>query len=268
MFDATPDHMTSRRAFTLIELLTVIAIIAILAVMVFVVSGPFQRNAQMTHGMNNMKQLGAGLMNYTASHDGQLPEAGSAQPRFGSGGEPDAWYNAVPKLAGSRAISDYTDSRDFYKKSNLLYVPAAKYPPNPSSPLFAIAMNSLLRSGDVPDSAVRLANFGAASATIIFLETGIPGEEPLPGQGNSSYDGSSAGSPRNIAARYRRPSSKSSAALREAATNLLFADGHGEALPVKDVIAANGAAYYPQLPQNGGEGKVCWTLDPETQPQQ
>ncbi len=264
-----PGPMKSSRAFTLIELLTVIAIIAILAIMVAVVAGPFQRTAQMTQAMNNMKQLGAGFMNYTGSHDGQLPGAGSKQPNFGSGDadtEAEAWYNVVPKMAGARGVRDFSNARDFYKKSNPLYVPAAEYPPNPNSPLFAIAMNSLLRGPDVPDSAVRLANIGAPSVTIIFLETGIPGEDPLPGQSSGSYNGGSEGSPRNVAARYKRPSSKNPNDLREASTNLLFADGHAESLALKYVISSNGAPYYPQLPQHGGEGKVCWTLDPEAQP--
>lgn len=258
--------MKSTRAFTLIELLTVIAIIAILAVMVFVVSGPFQRTAQMTQGMNNMKQLGAGLINYTASHDGQLPLPGIVNPSFGGGGSPeeaDLWYNAVPKAAGSRALTDFTDSREFFKKSNPLFIPAAKYPTNPNSPLFAIAMNVKLHE-NVPPESVRLSNFGATSATIVLLETGLPLETPLPGQ--PPYNGGSAGRPQTVAARYKRGSSNKAEDIREASTNLLFADGHAEALPVKDVITSNGQAYYPQLPQNGGQGKVCWTLDPETQP--
>jgi len=260
--------MKSSRAFTLIELLTVMAIIAILAVMVFVVSGPFVRNAQLVQAMSNMKQLGSGLMNYTASHDSQLPEPGSDHPTFGGGSstEPDAWYNAVPKLAGARGVNEFTTSGDFYKKSNPLYVPGAKYPPQPTQPIFGIAMNSLLYSDSRDAASVRLPNFVAPSATIIFLETGIPGEDPLPGQSSASYDGGSAGKPQNVAARYKRPNTKVARDLREAATNLLFADGHAETLAVKDVIAPNGSAYFPQLPKDGGEGKVCWTLDPETRP--
>lgn len=258
-----PPSMTSRRAFTLIELLTVIAIIAILALLVTMVAGPVQRTAQMTQGMNNLKQLGSGFMNYTGSHDGQLPELGSPQPAFGGGGEADAWYNAVPKLAGARGVRDFTNARDFYQKSNPLYVPAAKYPPNPSQPLFAIAMNSRLHVGDTP---ARLVNMGAPASTVILLETGIPGEDPLPGQSGGDYNGSSAGGPNNVAARYKRPSSNNVDALRESVTNLLFADGHAESLQIKDVVTTSGAAYFPQLPQHGGQGKVCWTLDPETKP--
>lgn len=255
--------MTSRRAFTLIELLTVIAIIAILALLVAVVAGPMQRTAQMTQGMNNLRQLGSGLMNYTGSHDGQLPEPGNLQPGFGGDADADAWYNAVPKLAGARGIRDFKNAREFYQKSNPLYVPAAEYPPNPSQPLFAIAMNSRLHAGDVPSSAVRLANMGAASSTIILLETGIPGEEPLPGQSGGDYNGGSAGGPNNVAARYKRPNTKNVDDLRESVTNLLFADGHADSMKIKDVITASGGAYFPQLPQFGGQGKVCWTLDPE-----
>jgi prepilin-type N-terminal cleavage/methylation domain-containing protein/prepilin-type processing-associated H-X9-DG protein len=263
--------MKTSRAFTLIELLTVIAIIAILTTVVAVVIGPFQRNAQMVQGMNNMKQLGSGVMNYASSHDGQLPAAGDPQPSFGSAASPaesEAWYNVVPELAGARALRSYRNTAEFFTKSNPLFVPAAKYPQNPGVPLFAIAMNERLRvspeGGVLDDSAVRLPNFGAASRTIILMETGVPGEDRLPGQGG--YTGSSAGNPRTIAARYKRPSSKDTNTLREALTNLLFADGHAESMAAKDVITSSATAYYPQLPEQGGEGKVCWTLDPEAKP--
>jgi len=259
--------MKSTRAFTLIELLTVIAIIAVLAVMIFVVSGPFQRTAQMTQSLNNMKQLGAGFMTYTASHDGQLPLPGMPNPGFGAVGsdeEIDAWYNAVPKAAGARGVRDYRDAREFYKKSNPLFIPAAKYPSNPNAPLFAIAMNSNLHRPDMPPESVRLANFGATSATVILFEAGIPGEDPLPGQ--AQYIGRSLGGPETVIPRYKRGSSKGLNELREAVTVLLFADGHAEALQVKDVMSSNGKAYFPQLPQHGGQGKVCWTIDPEAEP--
>jgi prepilin-type N-terminal cleavage/methylation domain-containing protein/prepilin-type processing-associated H-X9-DG protein len=261
--------MKSNRAFTLIELLTVIAIIAILAVMTFVISGPFIRNAQAIQAMNNMKALGVGFMNYTASHDGELPGAGSPSPGFGGGTateiEAEAWYNVVPKLAGGRGLNQFIDAKEFYKKNNLLFVPAAKYPTNPAKPIFAIAMNEKLRLEGAPDSTVRLPNFGATSSTIIFLETGIPGEKALPGQSSGAYNGGSQGSPQNVAARYRRPSNEDPVLLLDATTNLLFADGHAEGLAVKHVLNS-GRAYFPQLPQNGGDGKVCWTLDPEANP--
>lgn len=264
--------MNRSRAFTLIELLTVIAIIAVLAVVTAMVAGPFIKTAQMASAMNNMRQLGAGLMTYTASHDGELPLPGDSNPGFGSGAtgeEVNAWYNAVPKLAGARAISDYrgTATKEFFKKSNPLYVAGAQYPPNPNRPLFAIAMNSLLHQDGVPSSSVRMANMVVPSKTIIFLETGLPGEQPLPGQSQGDYRGGSEGKPGNLAARYNRPSEKADAATRmEAGTNLMFGDGHGESLPASQVITTSGSAHFPQLAEQGGDGKVCWTLDPETRP--
>jgi prepilin-type N-terminal cleavage/methylation domain-containing protein/prepilin-type processing-associated H-X9-DG protein len=269
---AAPESMKSNRAFTLVELLTVIAIIAILAAVTAVVSGPFIKSAHKVSAMNNMRQLGAGLMTFTGSHDGELPLPGENNPSFGgtmAGDAADYWYNAVPKAAGSRAIAEYTSdaSKEFFKKSNPLFVPGATYPPNPNRPLFAIAMNSLLHPADVPTSSVRMANFVAPSRTIVFLETGLPGEKALPGQSASAYRGESRGRPSNLAARYDRPSEKADAtSLRESKTNLLFADGHGESLPASDVISASGSAYQPQLNTNGGHGTVSWTMDPETNP--
>jgi prepilin-type N-terminal cleavage/methylation domain-containing protein len=267
-----PRIMNRTRAFTLIELLTVIAIIAVLAVITSVVAGSFVKTANMANAMNNMRQLGAGFMTYTASHDGELPLLGDQNPGFGSGGsgeEVDAWYNAVPKLAGGRAISDYGGSgaKDFFKKSNPLYVPGAKYPPNPNRPLFAIAMNSKLHPPGSESSSVRMANMIVPARTIIFLETGLPDEKPLPGQSAGDYRGDTRGEPGNIAARYNRPSEKADVeTLLGAGTNLLFGDGHGESLPVSQVITTSGQAHYPQLGQDGGRGKVCWTLDPEARP--
>lgn len=264
--------MNRSRAFTLIELLTVIAIIAVLAVITAMVAGPFIKTAQMTSAMNNMRQLGAGLMTYTASHDGELPLLGDSQPGFGTGGSGegvDYWYNAIPKLAGARGVSDYGGSTkaEFFKKSNVLYVAGAKYPANPGRPLFAISMNSLLYPEDDPDRRIRLVNIVSPAKTIVFLETGLPGEQPLPGQSPGDYRGSADGKPGNLAARYNRPSEKADAnTLMEAGTNLMFADGHGESLKAVEVVNTAGNAYFPQLGQDGGRGKVCWTLDPETRP--
>lgn len=267
-------NKSSRSAFTLIELLTVIAIIAILAVVTAVVAGSFIRQAQMISAMNNMKQLGAGLINYTGTHDGQLPLAGQEHPGFGTSGpgEEDAWYNAVPRAAGARGVADYNFSTkaQYFSKANVLYVPAGKYPANPTAPLFAVAMNSLLRdpsSGTIPDNSIRLANFQAPARTLIFFEVGLPGEQALPGQSSASYDGGTKGTAGNLTARYKRPSDKADpATMRTSGTNLLFADGHAESLQVVDVISSSGGPYYPQLGQNGTDGKVCWTMDPETVP--
>lgn len=254
-------------AFTLVELLTVIAIIAVLAALTAVVSGSFIKTAQMTGAMQNMRMLGAGFMNYTGQHDGELPQRGSANPSFGGSAAQsgDDWYNAVPKAAGGRALYEFKGANEYYAKGNLLYVPGAKYPTTKNRPLFAIAMNSLLFPNNPTSATARIQNFGAPARTIIFMETGLPDEPTLPGQGGGAYDGGSEGKPSNLVARYKRPTNGDKSLLRESVTVLLMADGHAEALQVKDVLSESGQPYFPQIGQNA-VGKVCWTIDPEEHP--
>jgi prepilin-type N-terminal cleavage/methylation domain-containing protein/prepilin-type processing-associated H-X9-DG protein len=57
--------------FTLIELLVVIAIIALLAAILFPVFARARENARKSSCMNNMKQIGVGLMQYVQDFDEQ-----------------------------------------------------------------------------------------------------------------------------------------------------------------------------------------------------
>ena len=62
-----------KRGFTLIELLVVIAIIALLAAILFPVFARARENARKSSCLNNMKQIGIGLMQYTQDFDEMLP---------------------------------------------------------------------------------------------------------------------------------------------------------------------------------------------------
>ncbi len=63
----------NRKAFTLIELLVVIAIIAILAAILFPVFAQAKAAAKKTQSLSNMKNIGTGMMLYTADNDDYYP---------------------------------------------------------------------------------------------------------------------------------------------------------------------------------------------------
>jgi len=73
MFAATQTRRP--RGFTLIELLVVIAIIAILAAILFPVFAQARKAARKTTCLNNVKQIGTGVMMYVQDYDESYPPA-------------------------------------------------------------------------------------------------------------------------------------------------------------------------------------------------
>jgi prepilin-type N-terminal cleavage/methylation domain-containing protein/prepilin-type processing-associated H-X9-DG protein len=63
----------SHSAFTLIELLVVIAVIGLLAAILFPVFGIARENARRSSCMNNLKQIGLGVMQYNQDYDDHYP---------------------------------------------------------------------------------------------------------------------------------------------------------------------------------------------------
>lgn len=107
-----------RRAFTLIELLVVIAIIAILAAILFPVFAQAREAARKTACLNNLKQMGTGLLMYSQDFDEELPPA---------------WigYPAVP-FPGQARWMDVV--QPYVKNTQIFSCPSstAKYAPVPS----------------------------------------------------------------------------------------------------------------------------------------
>lgn len=247
-------------AFTLIELLVTIAIVALLSAIAFPVFNSARLTGRRTVSMANMRQFGIALLGYTADHSGQFPLEGEQSPSWGSAAvnndaNNSAWYNALPRYATSRGLGDFQNqAAAFYQKESLFYVPAAVYPANKlAAPLFAVSLCSKLSGtiGGVTIEAesVCLANFQALASTVIFQESGVPGEKlTFPNQ--SAYNGQSKSFASRTIARYNGH------------TLSVMGDGHVENLEARLVIdSSSGKAYYPQ-----NKGKVFWTMDPLANP--
>lgn len=65
--------MKRRDGFTLIELLAVMAIIAIMATMLFPQIGKFQERAQSVVCMNNLRQIGIGVLSFVGDNNNEYP---------------------------------------------------------------------------------------------------------------------------------------------------------------------------------------------------
>src|SRR6476661_3585247 len=97
-----------KRAFTLIELLVVIAIIALLAAILFPVFARARENARRSSCINNLKQLGLGLQQYTQDYDEMLPAGNSAANGFWGQGWAGAIYPYVKSTQLYKCPNDST----------------------------------------------------------------------------------------------------------------------------------------------------------------
>jgi prepilin-type N-terminal cleavage/methylation domain-containing protein/prepilin-type processing-associated H-X9-DG protein len=85
--------LVKRTAFTLIELLVVIAIIAILAAILFPVFGRARDNARRTNCVNNLKQIGIGMLQYIQDYDERYPRHISGRPSGVPGSDGKIWWD-------------------------------------------------------------------------------------------------------------------------------------------------------------------------------
>jgi prepilin-type N-terminal cleavage/methylation domain-containing protein/prepilin-type processing-associated H-X9-DG protein len=71
---------SSKRAFTLLELLVVVAIIALLAAILFPAFSRARENARRSSCASNVKQLALGILQYTQDYDETLPPVAYPDP--------------------------------------------------------------------------------------------------------------------------------------------------------------------------------------------
>jgi type II secretory pathway pseudopilin PulG len=197
--------MKTKRAFAVLELILVVAMIALVASVVRPVLDSLGLKSDRAHATHNFAELARGMSDYANDHNFALPAAGENRPTWQSSQLPastEAWYNAIPRHLGHRALADFAGQPSaFYDEKNLLFVPAADYPENRDErPLFAVSINAELWLGERSDQIVRLDQHLAH--TVIFQESGVPGEKSPPHQRAVRYDGHSRSDAIHSRARY------------------------------------------------------------------
>lgn len=102
----------NKRAFTLIELLTVIAVIAVLSAILIPAVGRARESANQSKCVSNLRQIGVAVQSYANDHKGKYPEASF----HGKAGKP--WCRALEPYVGIES-----DGRE---SDNLFHCPAVE----------------------------------------------------------------------------------------------------------------------------------------------
>jgi hypothetical protein len=241
------------------QTVVVAAILLVLLSIGFPVYSILRQNSYKADTLSRLNKISAAAKTYSAQNDGALPrEDAKGEDTWEAAANPenaDVWYNALPKLAGSRTVGEYASSpSEFYQPSNLLFVPGADYPVKKqlAQPYFAIAFNTKLQTKDAEGKKAKLkvTDILKPARTVLFLEQGLPGEtRSMDQQTKKDYDGASKGSAKSFVARYRKKGW------------LLFVDGHTEAVPVSDVLTETARFPFPVGPND-----VIWSASPDEDP--
>lgn len=124
------DVRSSSRAFTLVELLVVIAIIAVLAGLLLPVLSRAKEKGRSAQCMNNLRQWGLAINNYSLDNEDYLPRRGQGVQQLAQIDRPTDWFNALPVYFNQPSYQeDFTNSGKFQARAKSVFIcPTANDP--------------------------------------------------------------------------------------------------------------------------------------------
>lgn len=222
-------RFSNKRGFTLIELLVVIAIIAILAAILFPVFARAREAARKTACINNLKQLGTGIMMYAQDYDETMPSTNFAG------------MFTTPTYANYNWSYVFMMLEPYIKNQGILACPSANKQMVGPAPQINISYGYneyLYDQARGFNSLASLGNnqYGVASLAILVdsRQHGIFNDWDANGTGNATY-------PTNFLARAVLANNSTP---RHEGSNFVYADGHAKFSSVGAIVcpATNGTA--------------------------
>ena len=246
------------------EILVVIAIFIIVCAIAYPIYMGTKRKAYATAASKKMAQLGIALTRFTSDHNGELPKesGGNGENSWASSALPDAadaWFNALPRLAGAQGTADYHNSGNsagFYAKESILALEGVDYPKTAMrKPFYAYTYNTKLHRIDPKTNEKRAVNankIANPSRVVALLEQGLKGEKRAV-KTMRSYDGDDT-----------KASGKQFVARWNDRGHIAFLDGHVELVKPEQILESTTGL---RLKWNAADASgIFWTADPSEDP--